>query len=124
VNNPQQSAVTWFDPGDDRVDPRPGDRLAAYCNTTANPLSINVYGVEDDGKGVFLTTFNNVDLLKAGPKGIIKSVNGLGTVSMMQDAATIFMSPGTVGSSKLPVRAILPKRSPVISRSKSNRSIQ
>jgi len=80
----------WFNPGDDRVDPRPGDRLAVYCNPTAKPPSIVVYGIADNvpdwQKGFWLATFVNADLLKAGPKGITKDLGpGNGTVSMMQD---------------------------------------
>jgi hypothetical protein len=84
------SAVSWFNPNDSRVDGRPGDRLAVYCDPAATPPSVDVYGVEDNSKGVFLATFNNVDLLKAGPKGITKSVDGLGTISMMQDGDNRF----------------------------------
>jgi hypothetical protein len=77
-------AVTFFGPGDSRVDPLPGDRLAIWCNTTTTPPTIVVYGVNDDKSGFFLTLFKNADLLKAGPKGITQEATN-GTVSMMQD---------------------------------------
>lgn len=81
-------APKWFDPGDSRVEPKPGDRLAVWCNVNANPPNVVVYGVAGDqpdwNKGFWLATFVNADLLKAGPSGITKNaVEGI--VSMMQD---------------------------------------
>lgn len=79
----------WFDPGDNRVDPRPGDRLSVYCNPTAKPPTVVVYGIANDQpdylKGFYLATFANADLLKAGPGGLTKNAGNLGNVSMMQD---------------------------------------
>jgi hypothetical protein len=71
--------VTFFNPNDGRVDPRPGDRLAIYCNTTANPPTIGVYGVRDDSRGVFLATINVRDLLRA--RRITRSLGSLGTLN-------------------------------------------
>jgi hypothetical protein len=71
--------VTFFNPNDGRVDPRPGDRLAIYCNTTANPPTIGVYGIRDDSRGVFLATFNVRDLLRA--RRITRALGSLGTLN-------------------------------------------
>jgi hypothetical protein len=84
------SAAPWFNPNDGRVDPRPGDRLAVYCNAAVTPPEVLVYGVQDNSKGVFLAKFSNADLLKAGPEGMTKAVDGLGTVSTMQDGGNHF----------------------------------
>lgn len=88
-------AVMWFNPGDKRVDGHPGDRIAVWCNTTATPPNIVVYGVGDNATngshGFWLATFNNADLLKAGKAGITKNAGaGNGTVSAMQDGSGNF----------------------------------
>lgn len=46
-----QGAVTFFDPGDGRVDGKPGDRLAVWCNTDEDPQNIVVYGIGDQSNG-------------------------------------------------------------------------
>lgn len=86
---PQAGAVTWFAPGDGRIDPRPGDRLAVWCNAASNPQDVVVYGIADNqpdwNKGFYLASFANADLLKAGHGGITKALGPNGTVSMMTD---------------------------------------
>jgi hypothetical protein len=77
-------AGDWFSPGDDRVDPRPGDRVAAYCSAD----SVTVYGILDDGTGRFLATFKVADLVKAGATGIVKKVEPLGTVYVSLSGAS------------------------------------
>jgi hypothetical protein len=84
------NVITWFNPGDGRIDGRPGDRIAVWCNTTATPPNIVVYGVGDNATngshGFWLGTFNNADLLKAGKAGLTKNAGaGNGTISAMQD---------------------------------------
>ncbi len=69
-------AKTFYNPGDGRVDPRPGDRVAVYCSAN----KITIYGVLNDSRGKFLATFTHADLVKAGAKGITKNVEPLGTV--------------------------------------------
>lgn len=59
-------ASTFFDPADGRIDGRPGDRLAIWCNTSGNTPNLLIYGVTSDSKGIFLSTVNFADLLKAG----------------------------------------------------------
>ena len=96
------SGGAFFAPGDDRVDPRPGDRLAVYCNAIFTPPSISVWGIADDQpdykKGIFLGTFTLPDLLKAGSRGIAKSAGAnLGSVSLAQDGAGHFYATWTGG---------------------------
>jgi hypothetical protein len=59
-----QGAVLSFDPGDGRIDPRPGDRLAIWCNLGGDTPNLLVYGVAPDSKGFFLTRINFVDIIK------------------------------------------------------------
>jgi hypothetical protein len=66
TNSRAGSAVTFFTPGDGRVDPKPGDRLAVWCSTSADPASLSFYGVASDSKGFFLAAVKFADILKAG----------------------------------------------------------
>ncbi len=84
------SGGAFFAPGDGRIDPRPGDRIAVYCNANFVPNSVSVWGIADDQpdykKGIFLGTFTLPDLLRAGSRGISKSAGaGLGNVSVADD---------------------------------------
>ncbi len=47
-----------FFPGDGRVNPLTGDRLAVYCN----PTSIDVLGIDGDNNGFYLTTFSTAEI--------------------------------------------------------------
>src|SRR5205823_1324803 len=82
--------VTFFNPGDGRVDPRPGDRIAVWCNTRETPPNIVIYGVGDStngSHGFFLGRFTFVELLAAGKKGITRSAGrGNGLISAVADA--------------------------------------
>jgi hypothetical protein len=60
------SGAVFFEPGDGRVDPQPGDRLAIWCNTTANPPALDIWSVGNDSRGSRLTTIIFADLLKTG----------------------------------------------------------
>jgi hypothetical protein len=71
-----RGAKTFYNPGDGRVDPRPGDRVAVYCSAD----KVSVYGVMNDSRGLFLATFTHADLIKAGAAGITKKVEPRGTV--------------------------------------------
>jgi hypothetical protein len=71
----------FFNPGDARSDGRPADRVVVYCNTSANPPTLDVWGVTNDSKGHRLYTFNYSDLVAAGSGGILKKVEPLGSVS-------------------------------------------
>jgi hypothetical protein len=82
--------VKFFDPGDGRVDPRPGDRLAVWCNIAGNPPSIDVWAVGDDSRGFRLATFNFTDLAAAGPQGIAKNLGRNGKLSAVVDAQNNF----------------------------------
>ena len=77
------SSTTFFNPGDSRIDGRPGDRIVVWCNA---PDTIVVYGVkETDSGGFHLASFSNKALLKAGPKGIYIAVKNNGIVSISTD---------------------------------------
>ncbi len=84
-------AGTWFNPGDARIDGRPGDRIAVYCNTAgANANSIVVYGVLDDSSGKFLASFRYSDIVSAGSRGITRSAAPFGTVSISLSGSNSF----------------------------------
>ncbi|MBO9309124.1 MAG: hypothetical protein J7551_05010 [Chloroflexi bacterium] len=74
------ASVEFFNPGDCRVDPRPGDRLAICCEAER----IVVYGVADNSRGFLLDTFNFEALVKAGRRGIFldKKQDGVISASM------------------------------------------
>lgn len=73
----------WFAPGDDRVDPRPGDRLSVYCDVKDK---IDVWGIDhtqnDTEKGFRLTTFSYKEVKAAGDNGITKNLGKYGSVSI------------------------------------------
>lgn len=52
-----------FSPGDGRVNPLAGDRVAVYCN----PGSLDVWGIDTSNNGVRLTTFTLAELLSKIP---------------------------------------------------------
>ncbi len=81
-----RGAKTFFNPGDGRVDPRPGDRVAVYCSAD----KITVYGVLNDSRGVFLATFSHADLIQAGAAGITKKVEPRGTVIISLSGTSSF----------------------------------
>lgn len=74
------ASVDFFNPGDCRVDPRPGDRLAICCEAD----QIVVYGVANNSRGFLLNTFNFEDLVRAGRSGIFvdKTPDGVISASM------------------------------------------
>jgi hypothetical protein len=78
------AGVSFFNPQDGRVDPRPGDRIAVYCNNP-NPDRIVVYGIADDvpgpRNGFLLVVFSYKAILAAGDKGVTLSAGENGTVS-------------------------------------------
>jgi len=57
----------FFDPGDNRADPRPGDRLAVYC---MDATTIQVIGVGNTGAAAGYVRFKAADVLKAGTSGL------------------------------------------------------
>jgi hypothetical protein len=97
VQNFGGSGGLFYNPGDGRVDPRPGDRLAVYCNTAANPPSVDVWGVLNDSSGRRLFTFTFASLVAAGEKGITKKVEPLGTIFLRVDANNHFLASWTGG---------------------------
>lgn len=80
VDNSADCAVGIFwNPGDGRVNPQPGDRIAVYCNT-GKPQTVGVYGVDSKGNGVFLANVSLADIIKAGEGGFVKNLGSKGTV--------------------------------------------
>ena len=70
----------FFDPGDGRYDPQPGDRLAAYCQRR----HLVIYGVDNNSRGFELGTFEFEALKRAGRRGIYfdKGIDGIVSASM------------------------------------------
>jgi hypothetical protein len=77
------SAVEFYDPYDARIDPRPGDRLAVYCNQKDQVV---VYGIDhaqaDFRKGFLLAVFKLEDIKAAGDKGLTRNLGENGTLSI------------------------------------------
>ncbi len=75
---------------DGRVDANCAERVAVYCNTSANPPTLDVWGIGRDSQGIHLTTFVFADIVKVGPTGLTRSLGKLGTVSVMVDVTNHF----------------------------------
>lgn len=69
-------------PGDSRIDPRPGDRVAIYCEPGDQ---IDVWGIDASGKGFRLVTFDADEVASAGPTGITLDTGDYGAVSLSID---------------------------------------
>ncbi len=67
---------------DSRADPRPGDRIAVYCDGFD---TLVVWGIDNDSKGFPLTTFSYHQLRQAGLKGLTRNLGTLGSVSASVD---------------------------------------
>jgi len=65
-NSSTPPKVTWFDPGDLRVDGWAGDRLAVYC---PNDKTIGVIGIGANGNGAGVAVFNVAQVIQAGKPG-------------------------------------------------------
>jgi hypothetical protein len=52
-----------FNPGDGRIDPMTGDRLAVYCNDN----DVVVWGLDAESVGFYMTTFTMDELLSKTP---------------------------------------------------------
>lgn len=88
INCPQDcgssgSTITFFDPKDGRKNGWPGDRVVVWCNLDDRIL--DVYGVNNEGRGFPLTTFNFKDVVKAGIKGVTKNLGVTGSISLSVD---------------------------------------
>jgi len=75
----------FFNPGDGRVDPRPGDRMAVYCRSAG----IAVWGVSDHGQGFYLTTFTTAQIATAKQTPLSVTVTA-GQVSLGLDSTGNF----------------------------------
>ncbi len=71
-----------FTPGDSRINPLTGDRLAVYCNAT----TVDVLGLDGNNNGFFLTTFSLADLTA---KVAISHTSANGTVTIHRDASPV-----------------------------------
>lgn len=80
VDPPPVPPAEFFNPGDGRYDPRPGDRLAAYCEAK----QLVIYGVNNRSRGFLLGTFEFEALKQAGEEGIYldKGQDGILSASM------------------------------------------
>jgi hypothetical protein len=78
-NSSDCSGGIFWNPGDGRVDPQPGDRIAVYCNLSA-PQTVGVYGIDSKGNGVFLANVSLSDITNAGEGGFVKNLGNKGTV--------------------------------------------
>ncbi len=72
-----------FNPGDGRVNPLTGDRIAVY----ANPTSMDVLGIDGDNNGFYLTTFSWAELTSMTP-AVHKTANGTVTLKLLQAPQT------------------------------------
>jgi hypothetical protein len=70
---------------DGRVEPHPNDPLAIWCNTTAAPPNLDIWGIGKDSNGYPLVTFNFSDLLTAGSSGLTQRISNQGTISARVD---------------------------------------
>jgi hypothetical protein len=86
-----------FNPGDARINGQPGDRLAVYCNNTANPKNLGVILVDNKGKGFSELKFN-YDALKAAGQSGVTTKDGLGnTVQAFMTGNNTFYVAWTAG---------------------------
>ncbi|GEM_PF-3150016 len=72
------TSATFFSPGDGRLDPRPADRLAVYCNST----TLDVWGVGNDSRGHRLIIFSLAKVIAAGSTGLQQNLGGDGIVAV------------------------------------------
>ncbi len=72
-----------FIPGDSRINPLTGDRVAVYCNAS----SIDVLGLDMDNNGFYLTTFSLAELQGKKPT-THTTANGKVTLTLDQPAQT------------------------------------
>lgn len=71
-----------FNPGDGRINPMTGDKVAVYCNAS----SVAVWGIDGDGNGFPLTTFSLAELTGTMP---VVHKTTTGTVSLKLDSPAI-----------------------------------
>ncbi len=71
-----------FNPGDGRINPLTGDRLAVYCNT----MDVSVWGLDSENEGFGLTDFTLTDLQSKKP--VVHSTSE-GKVTLTMDAAAV-----------------------------------
>jgi hypothetical protein len=90
VSGSSKSEPPFYNPGDNRVDPRPGDKIAVWCNPNDVPPALVIYGRNNENTSFLLAKFTFADLVKAGPKGLSKNLGADGVISAMVDDGNNF----------------------------------
>ncbi len=96
------NAVTFFVPGDSRINGFAGDHVAVYCNlntTGAMAQTVDIWGMDSLGRGFRLGLFNYADILAAGAKGLSRNLGSNGTVFVMVDSTGRYFYAGWMGGS-------------------------
>ncbi len=88
----QKDEPKWFDPGDDRVEGKAGDRLVVWINPepVKGDFQFVVYGVNPEGFGFLLTTFSGKEIRNAGEAGVYHNLGNLGVVSISESSPEYF----------------------------------
>jgi hypothetical protein len=68
-----------FNPGDGRVNPKTGDRVAVYCNTD----SVDIWGIDSSANGFYMTTFTLSELEAKSP---VTHMTAQGNVTLKLDS--------------------------------------
>ncbi len=71
-----------FNPGDGRINPMTGDRLAVYCNAS----DVSVWGLDSENEGFGLTDFTLNELQSMKP---VVHTTAAGKVTLTLDAAAV-----------------------------------
>ncbi|MCC7447515.1 MAG: hypothetical protein IT324_08875 [Anaerolineae bacterium] len=87
-------AVTVFNPGDKSVSRAAGDRIAIYCNVGDTPPNIDVWGINNQGKGSRLAQISYTELVAAGTNGLVRNLgsNGVLYAGVAGDGKTFWFS--------------------------------
>lgn len=73
----------YYNPGDDRVDPYPTERVVVYCDQVFR--GIDVWGIRPNSEGFPLASFDFDELTLAGPGGMRVAVKDYGFVTASLD---------------------------------------
>jgi hypothetical protein len=80
---------SFFNGGDNRVDGKPGDRVAIYCNPTGSHPYIDVWGILDDSTGKRLGWFDYATLKAHNGGGSITSNMGTVNIAVYPDKKVV-----------------------------------
>lgn len=84
-----------FYPGDDRLNGKPSDRVAVYCNQATG--TIGVYVVNNAGQGTASTEFSGAAVVAAGSAGLTRNLGANGSVTIHGNAQGNFWLAWTGG---------------------------